>query len=100
LTDQSRQGIDGHLQARDAVRKELPARRDAQAALRQGVDLAAAALEELGRGFAPESWGDVAGNLDQARTLLDSIEARLGQVADDASDRSQRYLRAASALAE
>ena len=65
--DQVRQGIGRHLQARDAVRKELPARHEAARALGQAGDQTAAILEELRRGFAPESWSDVADDLDQAR---------------------------------
>lgn len=100
LTDQARQGIDRYLQARDAIRKELPVRRDAARALGQAVDQTAATLEELRRGFAPESWADVADNLDQAHALLQSIEQKLARADDDASDRGQNYLRAAAALAE
>jgi hypothetical protein len=98
--DQARQGIDRHLQAQDAVRKELPARREAARALGQASDQTAAVLEELRRGFAPESWSDVADHLDEARAMLRSMEQKLARADHDASDGVQNYLRAASTLAE
>ena len=98
--DQARQGIDRHLQARDAVRKELPARHEAARTLGQAGDQTAPILEELRQRFAPESWSDVADDLDQARALLRSIEERLARADQDASDGEQNYVRAASTLAE
>jgi uncharacterized membrane protein YgcG len=99
LTDQARQAIDRSLAARDIARKELTARRDALPAIRQTIDRTAAILDELRRSAAPESWGEVAGNLDQARSLLQANEDWLARAEADASDRAQNYIRAASTLA-
>jgi hypothetical protein len=100
LTDQARQAIDRQLQARESCRKELPARREAARALHQAAGQADAALEELRRGFAPESWADVAGNPDRARSLAGSVESVIARAEADAADTTQNYLRAASALAQ
>src|SRR5262249_57560085 len=93
-------GSGGNVEAGAACRKELPARREAARDLDQTLERTAAVLDELRRGFAPESWADVAGHLDQARSMLRSVEARIAQAQDDAADPTQNYLHAASALAQ
>lgn len=98
--DQARQGIDAHIEARDDIKEELPIRLEASRRLRLEVDKAAALVEELGRDHAAGSWSDVAGNLDEARTLLRSVEEHRSRAERDASDGSQDYLRASSSLAQ
>jgi hypothetical protein len=100
ITDHARQGIDRHLAARDACRKDLPARRDAARELGRSAERTEPVVEELGRSFAAGSWADVSGNLDQARSILGSVEGLIARAESDASEPIQNYLRAATALAQ
>jgi hypothetical protein len=100
LTEQARQVIDRHLQARETLRQELPARRAVAQRLEEAALKTEATLEELRQGFAPRSWSDVADHLDSAHALLRSIDERLGQAESAASDHEQNYLGAAAIVAE
>jgi|GEM_PF-3313949 len=98
--ERARQGMDSHLQARDAVRKELPEARAKIPEVQQVLKQTEATLDRLRRTYAEESWSDVASNLDQARSRLQAIESLLARADDEASDRTQNYLGAATALGE
>jgi hypothetical protein len=100
LTEQARQGIDRHIQARETLRQELPARRAVAQRLEEAALKTETTLEELRQGFAPRSWSDVADHLDSAHALLRSIDERLGKAEAAASDREQNYLGAAAIVAE
>jgi hypothetical protein len=99
LTDQARQGIDRHLEARDTARRELPLRRTEAQRLEDSALKTETTLEELRQGFAPASWSDVADHLDTVHSLLRSIDERLAQVDEAVSDRVQDYLRSAATIA-
>jgi hypothetical protein len=98
--EEARQGIEHHLQARDVCTKELPARKVAARQLDDDAAHAKAIVQELGQGFAAESWTGVPEGLAQADSLAGSAVDRIQHAEGDASDRSQNYLGAASALAQ
>jgi hypothetical protein len=95
---ESQQTLDGVLKARDACSKEQPQRvRDTQR-LREALGQYEAFEAELKRDFAPESWQAVAGNLAQARSLLETFDRKADEVASDAA--AQKYLLGARLLAQ
>ncbi len=100
LVDHASKGIDSHLRARDTVRKDLPEARDAAGSIRQGIEQTQETLERLRQSFAPESWRDVGGNLDQARARSQTMESLLTRAGEQASDAVQNYLGAVSSLGE
>src|SRR3954471_21878397 len=80
--DQARQAveqagadIDRHIEAHDSVYRDLPIRLEAERRLRQEVERTSTVVEALRQGHAPGSWSEVAGHLEQARSLLRSAES-------------------------
>ena len=55
---------------------------------------------ELKRDFAQESWQAVAGNLAQARSLLETFDRKSEEIAAAASATSQKYLLGARLLGQ
>lgn len=94
----ARTRIDDSLQARDRCRNELPARHEASASLARELEQAAPTLDGLRRGFAPSSWADVAGHLDQARSIRQSSDARIAEAEAAAAPSRQAFLHAAVLL--
>lgn len=97
---QARQTLDGVLSARTLCESGLPERVQRTQRLREAMRQYEAFEAELKRDFAPESWQAVAGNLAQARALLETFDRKLGEVASAASSASQKYLLGARLLGQ
>ncbi|OJW20301.1 MAG: hypothetical protein BGO49_05245 [Planctomycetales bacterium 71-10] len=96
--DQARGVLDAVVQARDAVSRGLPEARRESRRLAEAAAQYAAFEQELGRDFAPASWQDVAGNLAQARALLETFDRKADEVEQAADPQAQKYLLASRLL--
>jgi hypothetical protein len=93
------QGIlDSVLAARASSEKDQAARARETQRLREAMSQYDAFEAELERDFAPGSWQVVAGNLPQARALLETFDRKVAEATQAAS--AQKYLLAARLLAQ
>ncbi len=90
--DQARQTFDSVLKAREHCEKDQPERVRETQRLREAVGQYAAFEDELNREFAPGSFQAVAGNLAQARGLLESFDRKAAEAAAAATPEAQKYL--------
>jgi uncharacterized membrane protein YgcG len=96
--DQGRSVLDSVVQARDAVTRGLPESRRESLRLAEAAAQYAAFEQELRRDHAPESWRDAAGNLTQARSLLETFDRKADEIARAADPGAQKYLLAVRLL--
>ena len=96
--DQARAALDSTVQARDALPARLAESRRESRRLSEAVVQYEAFERELRRDFAAESWRDVAGNLTQARALLETFDRKADEVEREAGPRAQNYLLASRLL--
>ena len=92
LLQQAEQTLDGVLKARDFCGKDQPERVRETQRLREAMGQYEAFESELRRDFAPGSWQDVAGNLAQARALLETFDRKTEEAAEAATPTAQKYL--------
>ena len=81
--------------AREQPERELETRR-----LREATSQYEAFEQELKRDFSPASWQVVAGNLAQARALLETFDRKAQEAAQAADGSSQKYLLGARLLGQ
>jgi uncharacterized membrane protein YgcG len=96
--EQGRGMLDSVIRAREVVTQGLPEARRESRRLAEAVAQYAAFEEELRRGFAPESWRDVAGHMTQARWLLETFDRKADEVEQESDPRAQKYLLASRLL--
>lgn len=96
--DQGRQILERTLQAREFSRKELPERNRALDTVRGAIENARAEMDSLKRQFDPESYSNVASNVDEARARLESAIPRLEQAEKLGGHDVQRYIESARAI--
>src|SRR4029078_8615585 len=92
LLQQAEQTFDGVLKAREFCAKDQPERIRETQRLREALGQYEAFASELRRDFAPSSWQNVAGNLAQARALLETFDRKLQEAADASTPTAQKYL--------
>ncbi|MHB1558622.1 MAG: TPM domain-containing protein [Isosphaeraceae bacterium] len=98
LADEAKAAIDRVREARDYSRRETPERARVTERLRAAMPHAEADYHRLEAEFAPSTWAEVARGMDQVRSLIGSFDRLTAEASDAASESSQRYLAAASAL--
>ncbi len=98
LADEARGLIDRQAAARTHCREQVPARRAEALRLRQAAAEAQRQRDELERGFAPESWQEVAGNVARAEGLLRAAVPLLDQADAAAAEHVQHYFQAVGLL--
>jgi hypothetical protein len=98
--DQARQTLEGVLKARDFCDIQQPERLRETQRLREAMAQYEAFETELQRDFALTLWQNVAGNLAQARALLQTFDRKAQEAAEAASSAEQKYLLAARLLGQ
>ena len=98
--DQARQAVEGVLKARDFCDIQQPERMRETQRLRDAMAQYEAFEAELRRDFAQASWQNVAGNLVQAKALLQTFDRKAQEAASAASSTDQKYLLAARLLTQ
>jgi hypothetical protein len=98
--DQARHALEGVLKARDFCETQQPERVRETQRLREAMTQYEAFEAELRRDFAPSSWQNVAGNLAQARALLQTFDRKVQEAAAAASNTDQKYLLASRLLTQ
>ncbi|WP_165063810.1 hypothetical protein [Paludisphaera rhizosphaerae] len=96
--DQGKGVLDSVLKARAGIEKGLPETRRETRRLSEAMSQYQMFEQELKRDFAPSSWRNVAGNLGQARALLETFDRKADEVEKDADPKEQKYLLAARLL--
>lgn len=96
--DQGKGVLDSVLKARSGIEKGLPEARRETRRLSEALSQYQMFEQELKRDFAPSSWRNVAGNLGQARALLETFDRKADEIERDADPREQKYLLAARLL--
>lgn len=96
--DQGRAVLDAVLKAKSGIEKGLPETRREIRRLGEAIGQYQMFEQELKRDFASSSWRNVAGNLGQARALLDTFDRKAGEVEQDADPKEQKYLLASRLL--
>jgi len=100
LQRQAEQTLDGVLKARDLCAKDQPERARETRRLREALGQYEAFEAELKRDFAPSSWQAVAGNLAQARGLLETFDGKTDEAAAASTTTAQKYLLGARLLSQ
>ena len=98
--DQARQTLEGVLKARDFCDIQQSERLRETQRLREAMAQYEAFEAELQHDFAPTLWQNVAGNLVQARALLQTFDRKAQEAAEAASSAEQKYLLAARLLGQ
>ncbi len=98
LEKEARATLDAVQQAKSYCVREQPERERETRRLRESVPQYEAFEQELNRDFAPASWQVVAGNLAQARGLLDTFDVKAQEAAQATDGSSQKYLLGARLL--
>lgn len=96
----ARDRLDAVVGAKALCAREIPERKRETQRLREAVPQFEAFEKELQRDYAADSRRDVSGNLQQARTLLETFDRKIGEAADAASDSNQKYLLGARLIAQ
>jgi uncharacterized membrane protein YgcG len=92
LANEAQGTLDSVLQARARCEREQPERERETRRLREALGQYAAFEQELKRDFDPGSWQAVAGNLAQARALLETFGRKAEEAAQAADRSTQKYL--------
>jgi hypothetical protein len=92
LLKQAQDTFDGVIKAREFCAKDRPERVRETQRLREALGQYEAYEAELRRDFAPSSWQNVAGNLAQARALLETFDRKTQEAADASTPTTQKYL--------
>jgi uncharacterized membrane protein YgcG len=100
LAERAVQAVKQQAQAKSYCGNEIPARRKETARLRDAINQARTHSEELERGFAPESWRTVAGNVKTVAEFVADFEARVAETAKLTTDDVQHFVRAAGLLTD
>jgi hypothetical protein len=98
--DQARHALEGVLKARDFSDTQQPERVRETQRLSEAITQYEAFEVELRRDFEPSSWQNVAGNLVQAKALLQTFDRKAHEAAAAASSTNQKYLLAARMLTQ
>lgn len=94
------EALERHRKAREAFPNDRAALADESSRLEGTARDAAGLLAELDQHFAPSSWRDLAGHLNQVRSLLEAAAERLARADEAAAPGVQAFLRAAALLDE
>jgi uncharacterized membrane protein YgcG len=97
---QAQQTLDDVLTARDRCAKDHPERVRETRRLQEAMTQYEAFEAELTRDFAASSWQNVAGNLAQARALLQTFDGKTDEAAAAATPDAQKYLLGARLLGQ
>jgi hypothetical protein len=100
LLKQAQDALEGDLRAREFCAKDRPERIRETQRLREALGQYEAFESELRRDFAPSSWQNVAGNLAQARALLETFDRKTQEAADASTSTAQKYLLGSRLLAQ
>jgi septation ring formation regulator EzrA len=100
LLQQAQQTLEGVIKARELCTKDQPERIRETQRLREALGQYEAFESELRRDFAPSSWQNVAGNLAQARVLLETFDRKIQEASDASTTTAQKYLLGARLLGQ
>ncbi|APW63893.1 hypothetical protein [Paludisphaera borealis] len=92
LATEAQGTLDAVIQAKGLCAREQPERERETRRLREALAQYDAFEQELKRDFAPASWQVVAGNLAQARALLETFDRKAQEAAQAADGSTQKYL--------
>jgi hypothetical protein len=98
LTERAHQGLEAHVHAKAKCASELQIRQSDVRRLTDSLSLARAQQAELSREFAAEAWLNVAGNVSQAQTVLETAERCVTEAVQHVATNVQRFVLAGKLL--